>query len=75
MVVFDGVFVVVFWWCFCGGVFRGGVFVVFFAVVWWCFCVFVLVCWCFCGGVSVVVRCVFVVVWWCFCVFVVVFLW
>ena len=31
-----GVFVVVFlWWCFCGGVFCGGVFVV---LVWWCFC-------------------------------------
>ena len=55
------------WWCFCGGgggVFCGGVFVVF---VWWCFydgvVVFlwrwfvavVFLWWCFCGGGFVVV--------------------
>ena len=66
-----GVFVVV-WWCFCTGVFCGGVLVA--ACLWWC-CfadLFLLVfsCWSFCGGV-------FVVVWSCLCggVLVPVFLW
>ena len=66
-------------WCFCGGVFCGGV-VVFlwwcggvFVVVflWWCSGVFVVVRWCFCGGVVVFL-------WWCggvFCGGVAVFLW
>ena len=45
------------WWCFCGGggVFCGGVFVVF---VWWCFYGGVAVFlwwWCFCGVVFVAV--------------------
>ena len=51
MLVFGGVFVLVFlWWCLCGGVCV----VVF---LWWCLCggVFVVVfLWCSCGGVFVV---------------------
>ena len=41
-----GVFVVV-WWCFCGGVFCGGVCVVMF--LGWCGWV-VFLWWCSCGG-------------------------
>ena len=52
--------VLLWWWCFCGGVFCGGVFVVFvwwcvYDGVWWCFCGGGLWRWCFCGGVFVVV--------------------
>ena len=62
--VCGGVLVVVFlWWCFCGGVFCGG--------VGFCGGVVVFVWWC---GVFAVVVLFFVVVWWCFCSGVV-FLW
>ena len=69
MVVFLWCFL---WWCFCGGVAFGGVFVVVF--LWGVFVVFPMVVflwrcgvwWCFCAGV--LVFCL----WWCGGVFVVV---
>ena len=78
---FSGVFVVVFWWCFCDGVW------------WWCFCwgfwffgfwcggafLGVFLWWCFvlfCGGFGAGVVAVFfgVFLWWCFMFFSVVVL-
>ena len=52
----------VFWWCFCGGVVVGGVFVVVLEWYWSDAFVIMFFWWCFCGGVFVVVF-----LWWCFC--------